>query len=419
MVRPTCQKSENWQTHSGRNVLTLLVLLSLFFVPTVHGAVRSAEKPQLLLLDAARLADVQAKAQAGDPAVKPLLAALQRDAEKALDLRPLSVMDKEVTPPSGDKHDYMSQAPYFWPDPSKPDGKPYIRKDGERNPEISKISDHENIFKVANAVSTLGLAYYLTGREEYATKAAVLVRVWFLDSGTKMNPHLNFGQGIPGINTGRGIGIIETRALPELLDGVNLIQHSKAWTAADQSGLRDWMRAYVKWLTDSPYGRDEGKNGNNHETWYEVQVASLAVWTGQQDLAKQTLERGRETLAKEIQPDGKMPRELERTNAWSYSAFNLQAFFALATLGDRVGVDLWNYQTSDGRSLRKAVDFLVPFAAGEQKWSYEQISEFHANTLYPILRRAAVVWHEPKYRALATQVGGGNDRLELTMPTAN
>ncbi len=397
----------------------LLVLLSLVLAPAVRGAVPSADKPQLLLLDAARLADLRSKAQAGDPTVKPLLAALQRDAEKALDLRPLSVMDKEVTPPSGDKHDYMSQAPYFWPDPSKPDGKPYIRKDGERNPEISKISDHENIFKVANAVSTLGLAYYLTGREEYATKAAVLVRVWFLDSGTKMNPHLNFGQGIPGINTGRGIGIIETRALPELLDGVNLIQHAKAWTAADQSGLRDWMRAYVKWLTDSPYGHDEGKNGNNHETWYEVQVASLALWTGQQDLAKQTLERGRETLAKEIQPDGSMPRELERTNAWSYSAFNLQAFFALATLGDRVGVDLWNYQTSDGRSLRKAVDFLVPFAAGEKKWSYEQISEFHASTLYPILRRAAVVWHEPKYRELATQVGGGNDRLELTLPTAH
>jgi hypothetical protein len=370
----------------------------------------------LLLLDTTRLADLRTRHQSGDQAVKPAIAALERDAAKALEMKPLSVMDKGVTPPSGDKHDYMSQAPYFWPDPTKPDGKPYIRRDGERNPEISKISDHENIFKVTNAVSTLGLAYSITGREEYAAKAATLVRVWFLDPATKMNPHLNFGQGIPGINTGRGIGIIETRGLPELLDGVTLISGSKAWTAADQSGLQAWMRAYVKWLTESPYGQDEGKNGNNHETWYEVQVTSLALWTGQDDLAKRMLERGRETLAKEIEPDGRMPRELERTNAWSYSAFNLQAFFELATLGPRVGVDLWNDQTSDGRSLRKAVDFLVPFAAGDKKWSYEQISEFHANALHPILRRAAVAWHEPKYRELATKIGGSTDRLDLMLP---
>src|SRR5262249_41732789 len=229
---------------------------------------------------AARVADLHQRAHANVPALKPVLEPLLREADKALEMKPLSVMDKGVTPPSGDKHDYMSQAPYFWPDPTKPDGKPYIRKDGQRNPEILKIADHEHIFKLTDAVSALGLAYAITGREEYAAQAARLVRVWFLDPATKMNPHLNFGQGIPGINTGRGIGIIETRSLPELLDGASLLHGSKAWTAADQAGLEDWMTQYVKWLVDSPYGKDEAKNGNNHETWYEVQVAALALWTG-------------------------------------------------------------------------------------------------------------------------------------------
>lgn len=387
-------------------------LLSLLLLPRVAAA----DGPPILLLDAARIADLKVRLHAGAPASKPALDALLRDADKALTMTPLSVMDKGVTPPSGDKHDYMSQAPYFWPDPTKPDGRPYIRKDGQRNPEISKIVDHENIFKLTNAVATLSVAYAITSRDDYATQAARLVRTWFLDPATRMNPHLNFGQGIPGINTGRGIGIIETRSLPELLDGVTLLHGSKAWTAADQAGLEAWMKQYVQWLVESPYGKDEGKNGNNHETWYEVQVTALALWTGQADLAKRTLEHGRESLAKEIQPDGKMPRELERTNPWQYSAFNLEAFFSLAALGSRAGVDVVNYRTSDGRSLRQAVDFLAPFASGEQKWPYEQLSEFHPSALHAVLRRAAVAWHEPKYRELATKVGGGNERLDLLVP---
>jgi Alginate lyase len=393
----------------------MIPLARVLFIIAVL-ALPAADGPPILLLDAARVADLHTRFHVDVADTKPVIDTLIRDADKALAMKPVSVMDKGVTPPSGDKHDYMSQAPYFWPDPTKPDGRPYIRKDGQRNPEINKIVDHENIFKLTGAVSTLGLAYAVTGREDYAAKAATLVRVWFLDPATKMNPHLRFGQGIPGINDGRGIGIIETRSLPELLDGVTLLKGSKAWTAADQAGLEAWMRDYVRWLVESPFGRDESKNGNNHETWYEAQVTALALWTGQTDLAKRTLERGRESLAKEIEPDGKMPRELARTNPWQYSAFNLEAFFTLATLGTKVGIDLWNYRTADGRSLHQAVDFLVPFAAGDQKWPYEQLHEFHPSQLQTVLRHARVAWRDPKYRELAMKIGGSTDRLDLLVP---
>ena len=351
----------------------------------------------------------------GDAAIEAAIATLEADAKKALAISPMSVMDKAFTPPSGDKHDYVSQAPYWWPDPSKPDGKPYIRKDGERNPEISKITDRDNLGRLGDAVATLSLAYAYTGREEYATHAARLVRAWFLDPATRMNPHLQFGQYIPGINQGRGIGIIETRNLPELLDGVMLLSGSPAWTKADEDGLQAWMRAYLTWLVESPHGREESQNGNNHETWYDVQVAGLALYTGQVDVARRTLEGARARIATQIEPDGRQPRELERTRSWHYSEFNLAAFMDLATLGAHVGVDLWNYRTPDGRGIRQAVDFLVPYAAGERKWAFDQITPFSASTMHTILRRGAVVWKEPKYRALADQVGGG-PRLVLTIP---
>jgi hypothetical protein len=369
-----------------------------------------------LLHDAAYLASVRAKIRGGDARLKAALAALEEDAAKALTMKPASVMDKGIAPPSGDKHDYMSQAPYWWPDPAKPDGRPYIRRDGETNPEINKISDRGHLGRITSAVGTLGLAYYFTGNEKYAEQAARLTRVWFLDPATRMNPHLKFGQGIPGITDGRGIGIIETRSLTGFLDGILLLEGSPAWTAADESGLQAWMRAYGKWLVESDHGKDESKNGNNHETYYDVQVASLALYTGQPDVARRTLEHSRERIGRQIEPDGGQPRELERTRSWDYSIMNLTGFFELGRLGDHVGVDLWNHRTRDGRSLRKAMDYFVPFATGERKWTHGQITEFRPQAIHPLLRRAAVAWKEPRYLELAVKLGGGSPRLDLTTP---
>jgi hypothetical protein len=372
------------------------------------------ESPSLLLLDASRLTHVRNHAAAAE--FKAGLAALEDDAKKALAAKPASVMDKGITPPSGDKHDYMSQAPYWWPDPSKPEGRPYIRRDGDRNPEINKITDRDNLGRITNAIATLGLAFHLRGRNEYAAHAARLTRVWFLDPSTRMNPHLKFGQGIPGINDGRGIGIIETRDLVPMLDGLLLIRGSTHWTKDDEAGLQDWMRAYLKWLLESPHGKEESENGNNHETWYDVQVAGLALYTGQQEVARRTLEGVRRRIARQIEPDGRQPRELERTRAWDYSEFNLRAMLDLAVMGKRVGIDLWTYQTADGRSIRQAIDFLAPFAAGQGEWKYEQLGGFRPGVLHTVLRRAAVGFDAPAYRELAMKVGGGNRRLDLVVP---
>jgi len=397
--------------------LTVIVLCYTQVVQAQNvPAERAAPGRKLLVADIAHLADVRTRLDA-DPSLKSAREALEDDAKKALALKPMSVMDKGITPPSGDKHDYMSQAPYWWPDPARPDGRPYIRRDGQRNPEINKITDRDNLGRVCNSVWTLGLAYYLTGRDEYGAQAARLARTWFLDPATRMNPHLNFGQGIPGINDGRGIGIIETRDLVPMLDGI-LLLGSSHWAAADDAGLQTWMRAYLTWLVDSPHGKDEAKNGNNHETWYDVQVTGLALYTGRQDLAQRTLEGVRQRIARQIEPDGRQPRELERTRSWDYSEFNLRAFFDLAVMAARhANLDLWSYRTADGRSVRQGLDYMVSFAAtNEKKWPHEQMGGVRPAVIHSLLRRAAVAWKEPKYRALAATVGGGSQRLDLLVP---
>ena len=168
--------------------------------------------PRVFLIDGRKLAETKRRIQSGDQAFAAALAKLETDARRAMQQKPLSVVTKAVTPPSGDKHDYMSQAPYFWPDPNKPDGLPYINRDGERNPELDKITDHLTLDQMEVAVRALSLAYYFKDDEEYAAKATQLLRAWFLDPATRMNPNLEYAQFIPGVNTGRGSGSLKREA---------------------------------------------------------------------------------------------------------------------------------------------------------------------------------------------------------------
>ncbi|HEY0072554.1 MAG TPA: alginate lyase family protein, partial [Abditibacteriaceae bacterium] len=365
------------------------VLLALFL--TLANYSSAAETP-MYLLNKTALAANKARLAAGDENLRPALGKLLKEADAALKSGPFSVMDKKLVPPSGDKHDYMSLGPYWWPNPQKPDGKPYIRRDGEVNPESrTSDTDRPTLEKMKEAVETLALAYYFSGNEKYAAHAAKLLRVWFLDEATKMNPHLEYGQAIPGVSSGRGIGIIDTRNLPEMLDYVALLDTSPLWNQTDRDGLKQWFSAYLDWLLTSKNGKDEADEHNNHGTWYDVQVAGIALFVGKPEIAKEAVERAKTRLVKHIEPNGKQPHELARTKGFAYSTMNLVGFFHLADFGKAVGIDLWNFKSEDGRSLRVALNYLAPFADAQNKWPHPQIggAEYQL-TLLPLLKRGAL-----------------------------
>lgn len=361
--------------------------------------------PRVFLVNARNLSETRRRVFAGDKAYTAAARRLEADALKALGAGPFSVTSKGATPPGGDKHDYMSQAPYFWPNPKTHDGLPYIRRDGERNPEIEKLTDHHNLDQMVDSVETLTLAYYFQGDEAYANRATQLLRTWFLDPATRMNPNLQYAQYVPGVNTGRGIGLIETRGLTRVADCVGLLAGSKAWTKSDQRGIEDWYSKFLQWMLDSRNGKEESAARNNHGTWFDVQAASFALFIGRNELAKSILETAKQKrIAIQVEPDGREPLELERTKAWSYSIFNLDALITLAELGEHVGVNLWHYQTDDGRSLRRALEYLYPFAAGEKKWDYQQLGGVEPQALFPLMRRAAAAYDDGKFRSMMSKV---------------
>ena len=392
----------------------------MFWGPTAAGIPpQPRNKPAVFLLDPAQLQSTRARVRSGDKVPEAAWQKLQADANKALLAAPFSIVNKNRTPPSGDKHDYMSQAPYFWPNPQTANGLPYVRRDGERNPEINQITDHRSLDQLEESVETLALIYYFKSDEKYAAKAVQFLRAFFLDPATRMNPNLQYAQFIPGVNTGRGIGLIETRGLTRVVDAVGLLKGSAALTDQDERGLRDWFQKFLQWMLESRNGQEESAAKNNHGTYYDVQIVSYALFVGRKDLAKQVIENARtRRIAAQIEPDGRQPLELARTKAWSYSNGNLDGLMQLATLGQRVGVDLWNFETRDRRSIRKALEFLIPVALGEGKWQYQELGGLNPQSLFPLMRRAAPVFQDKRYQELMRRVPelAATDRRRLTEP---
>ncbi len=381
---------------------TAIVILMLLSSPLLA---QQQKAPRVFLVNSQKLAETKQRIQSGDKSLESAVAKLEADARKALQQEAVSVVTKTPTPPSGDKHDYLSQAPYFWPDPTRPNGLPYIRRDGERNPELDKITDHHTLDVMEAATRTLALAYYFKGNEAYAAKAAELLRAWFLDPKTRMNPNLEYAQFIPGVNTGRGIGLIETRGLADVVDAIGLLAGSKAWTSTDQRALEEWFGKFLQWMQESKNGREENAARNNHGTYYDVQTTSFALFLGKKDLAKQIVETAKQKrIALQIEPDGRQPLELARTKAWSYSNGNLDGLMLLARLAENVDVDLWNYQTRDGRGIRRALEYLYPFAVGEQKWTHQQLGGFDGRSLFPLARRAAAHYHDEKFKTVMSRI---------------
>ena len=363
---------------------------------------KSVENPKLGGWDFDWMMFVKNKISINDPEFQPAFNKLIEEADKALKGGVYSVTYKTLTPIGGTKNDYMSMGPYWWPDPDKPDGLPYIRRDGEVNPERNNLDSNQK-GKMISAVRALSLAWFFSEKEKYAEKAAELLRVWFLDPETRMNPHLKYSQSIPGITGGRFIGVIDGRSFYDLVDAIALLKTSNMLTTGQETGIDRWVQDYFQWLTESQFGKDEEDYRNNHSVAYDAQACGIAYFLGNNEYVKNKVgELPVRRINPMIEADGRQPHELIRTKAFGYSVHNLANFFDTADLGQRVGVDVYHYTNTKGASLQTALDYLIGFIGRENDWPYDQISEWQSteNHLGLLVRRAARIYGNEKYQNL-------------------
>ena len=323
---------------------------------------------------------------------------LRAAADKRLKEGPWSVTPERPQGVDIDPHDYYSQAPYWWPNLEDPSG-PYIRRDGHTNPDRF-LANKNALSSMCDAVFSLGTAAYLLDDPRYAKRAAMVINVWFVNPKTRMNPNLEYAQSIPGVNDGRGAGILDGRVFIRAVQGMEFLALTGSWDAKDQAAVHRWFLEYLRWLATSKQGEDEKSSGNNHASWWTAQAAAVASYLEDKPAETAIFQHYRDQIvAKQIRANGSAPREESRTRSLSYSAFNAEAYVMTCRIAQVQSADLWNVRAPNGASLATVIGYLAPFFQDPKRWSKDQIIEFDSDGLY-LLAFAAMGLKKPEYAAL-------------------
>lgn len=319
--------------------------------------------------------------------------------DQALEAGPFSVMDKNLVAPSGDKHDFLRGPTYAWPNPDTPDGLPYINKDGEAGPAVrSPDYDQARLGAFTSTIKALAWSYFASAEERYAQRAIALLKTWFIDDDTKMNPNLTYSKATPGMQPPYPTGVIATHVWVEMVQGIGVLACSEQWTSEIAGSLKAWFADYLNWLQSSDQGLAELSFDNNRGVWYDAQLIAFALFVGDDALVKKLCEeKPQQRIDQQVAADGTLPRELGRTKGLSYSIMTLQAFSLIGLMAERFGNNIWTFETSDGRSLRLAIDFISPYLGNSEAWPYQQINPIKPFKSIVTWLLAARHYSEPSY----------------------
>lgn len=407
-----------------------------------------------LRYNATLLAYSKYRVQKNDVDLLPPYQSLLSSADNLLDVGPWSVLNRSIPALfsySSNPREYQSFATYFWnctyccplansidvssngPSCSIPGpcnvstGLPYIDCDGNANDEL--ISEYHSPLwsNVHGAVATLGLAYYYTDDEKYAVQATKLIRTWFYDPVSGMIPNLDHAQSIPGVCSGRPQGIIDfsTGGFLSVLETVTFISSSQAWTTQDNDSMTEWTKQFLEWLLTGVTSRyDYMDEPNNHRTWINALIFGTAIWLDNTTVVNDFLANFPELINSQINASGQLHFEAQRSRGLTYSNMCLHAYLDIAAEISNYNIGnpyyIYNFNASDGGSIRQAIQYIEPFAIGGVCWPYEQFTNYDwGSSYYDTLRQAAAVYNHELYANYSCQVPNGpytNDLTNLLWP---
>lgn len=248
----------------------------------------------------------------------------------------------------------------------------------------------------------LTAAWLLTGDRSYGQHACEHLRAWFITPATRMNPNLEYSQGVHGVSTGRSWGIIDTLHLVEVARAAGIVAPA-ILAAQEDAALKGWFRSYLQWMNSSDKGQKERDALNNHATCWALQASEYARLIADSETRDQVYRQYTNVLLPDqAAVNGSFPLELARTKPYSYSIFNFDAMATLCQSLKGVGTDAFAFQLQDGRGICKAAEFLYPYLRDKNTWPYRKdVEHFDALPVRsPGLLFSGLACHRQPYIAL-------------------
>lgn len=410
---------------ASKPIAILSLALSLVACTGLSSGGADARLPaqeDLVLWDRASLERSLAAIEAGSPRALRARDAVLREAARSMELEVRPVTSGKTAAkyiaPTGDKRDYVSLSPYWWPNPDTADGFPYVRRDGEINPDRPKY-DADKLRDLGFAVTNLALGYLVSGDERFAKRATEHLQAWFLDEETRMHPHFTFGQFRPGHTKRSHGGIIEALRIRWLPDATGLLLASPHWTRDKHERVQQWFSELLDWMRTSELGKKESKSQNNHGTWYASQAVRFATYSKRENVAREMIAPIFERIAKQIESDGSQAHEMKRTRSLGYHDFNIRALLDIARLAQNFDIDVLRYETPDGRGIRRALEFCLPRMTDLSKWPGKQIVPPRRHNQFQMYRIASRLFGDERYEAEARKLQPKADEhawMDIALP---
>ncbi|KAJ7291464.1 chondroitin AC/alginate lyase [Mycena rebaudengoi] len=336
-------------------------------------------------------------------------------AERLTTYGPWTVTDKSMLAPSGNRQDYMSWAPYWWPNCTDVGNAtaltpqqiwvtcPYVERDGQFNPDRLTINNIGAFSNVSDAIlyNAVAFSFLNVSSSKYSKNVVKFVNAWFLDASTGMNPNLNYAQMKRGPNAeGQHTGVIDLKSLVKIVSGILLLRKLKStdWTPEIDARLVSWAEKYIGWLETNQLGVGECASTNNHGSFCFNQLIALKLLVN--DIpgaicAGNAYFQG--IYQNQINSTGDQPLEAVRTRPYHYRNYNLAAMITNARLLKYAdpSSDPWNTKTKDGATIQDALDFAMTTTAAAS-------GEEHAvRELYPNVAVVASMYRDPEGKYVA------------------
>ena len=265
--------------------------------------------------------------------------------------------------------------------------------------ERDALAKTSTLSRDTHAVFRLAVAYRITGEERYAAAAVRILNAW--ESGIK---------GIDAKNSNTSLTI--SSSMPCFIIAADLLKSSPQFSQADQERFKRFLRERI---IGSQSAELCMKRTNNWANFGTLLALCEGAYLDDQKIFQRGLERWKQLINSQMSPDGTLREEVNRIGhdhapgemgLW-YSNFSLLP----ATFGAEVarvnGVELYDYTSPKGNSLRKAYLKLIPWLKNPASFSYYKGNK-DPNTLvgihhFPYFELLTARWPEPDALALLHQ----------------